>query len=115
MLSLGRRGEEVAGRLLVIERFKIVNRNYTCPLGEIDIIATQGDTLYFIEVKTRTSLAYGTPASAVISKKQNQLKRLAKYYMMVNCYSGDAQFGVVEVVYNIYAHRYSANLIRDAF
>lgn len=80
-LSLGAQGEEIAVRFLSKQRFRILERNYTTPLGEIDIIARQGRNLVFIEVKTRRSQAFGSPAEAVGPRKQNQIVKAAKWYL----------------------------------
>ena len=80
-LSLGLRGEDAAVRYLQQRRFKILERNFTTPLGEIDIIARDGRALVFIEVKTRSSLAFGSPAEAVGPRKQRQIIRAAKWFL----------------------------------
>ncbi|MCK4536193.1 MAG: YraN family protein [Desulfuromonadales bacterium] len=80
-LSLGARGEEIAVRYLQDRRFKILERNFATPIGEIDIIARQGRTLAFIEVKTRRSNAFGSPAEAVGPRKQRQILKTAKWYL----------------------------------
>lgn len=80
-LSLGSQGEDLAARYLQDRRFKILERNFSTPLGEIDIIARQGRTLAFIEVKTRRSNAFGSPAEAVGPRKQRQILKAAKWYL----------------------------------
>lgn len=80
-LSLGRWGEETAVRYLQGRGFTIVARNLRTPVGEIDIIARQGKTLVFIEVKTRRTLAFGTPQEAVGPTKQRQITRTAQWYL----------------------------------
>ena len=59
----------------------MIERNFRCPLGEIDLIAREGGDLVFIEVKTRSSKHFGWPQEAVGWRKQQRLCRLAKYYM----------------------------------
>ncbi|HSN36628.1 MAG TPA: YraN family protein [Arthrobacter sp.] len=73
---LGRRGEELAAGYLEALGMRIVDRNWRCPKGEIDIVALDGDTLVIAEVKTRTSLAYGHPFEAVGEDKLARLHRL---------------------------------------
>ena len=80
-LSLGARGEELAVAFLRKQRYRILERNFTTPLGEIDIIARKGRTLAFVEVKTRSSLAFGSPAEAVGVRKQAQIIKTAKWYL----------------------------------
>ena len=113
--KLGITGEQLAIKFLIANKFEILDSNYTCPLGEIDIIAQKNSILYFIEVKTRSSDEYGSPLEAVDYKKQQRLSRIATYYIMVKDYSGDSQFGVVAVMYNSYLKRYTVELIANAF
>ncbi len=80
-LTLGAQGEEVAVRYLQQRRYKILERNFSTPLGEIDIIARQGRTLAFVEVKTRRSNAFGSPAEAVGPRKQRQIIKVAKWFL----------------------------------
>ncbi len=98
-LSLGRWGEDRAARFLRRKRFKILERNYTCPLGEIDIIARQKERLVFIEVKTKTGGESPAPRYSVNRRKQRQIVRTARYYLK-GC--GDpnvkCRFDVVEII-----------------
>ncbi len=74
---LGRRGEELAAGYLESLGMRIVDRNWRCPEGEIDIVALDGDALVIAEVKTRTSLAFGHPFEAIGTEKLARLHRLA--------------------------------------
>jgi len=78
--ALGDRGENVAARYLRNRGYKIIVRNFRCDLGEIDIVARDGKTLVFVEVKTR---AYEDPApeDQVNQAKQHQLTKVAKLYL----------------------------------
>lgn len=80
-LTLGRSGEEAAARYLCAQGYRIVSRNLRTPVGEIDIIAQKAKFLIFIEVKTRRSLAFGTPQEAVGPRKQRQIIRSAQWYL----------------------------------
>jgi putative endonuclease len=80
-LSLGRWGEAEAARYLRRLGMKILERNMRTPVGEIDLIARQGRTLVFVEVKTRRSDAFGTPQEAVGPFKQRQILRAAQWYL----------------------------------
>jgi len=75
--ALGRRGEEIAARHLASRGLTIVDRNWRCPQGEIDLIARDGDELVFIEVKTRSSVAFGHPLESITATKLARLRRLA--------------------------------------
>lgn len=77
----GREGEKFALKYLKRKGYRILASNYSTPVGELDIVAMDGDTLVFVEVKTRTTLLYGHPFEAVNAEKQRRLKRLALYYM----------------------------------
>src|SRR3990172_5985671 len=79
--QLGDAGEDLAAAALKKLGYKILERNYTCSLGEIDLIARQGQTLVFIEVKTRRSERFGAPQDAVSPPKHARLRRLAAYYL----------------------------------
>lgn len=80
--ELGREGEEAARAYLERRGYWVLAQNYRCRRGEIDIIAENEGGLYFIEVKTRKSLAYGSPAESVTGEKQRRLRYAAAFYMM---------------------------------
>lgn len=77
--ELGRRGERLAADHLVAAGLTIVDRNWRCPQGEIDLVAFDEaeDELVFVEVKTRTSVRYGHPLEAITAQKLARLRRLA--------------------------------------
>ena len=79
--DLGRKGEEAAARYLVRRGYDIVERNWTCIAGEADIIAFDGDTIVFVEVKTRTSAANGLPGEAVTKEKRARYEKIACLYL----------------------------------
>ena len=79
--QLGDAGEDLAAAALKKQGYKILERNYVAPLGEIDLIARQGKTYVFIEVKTRKNERFGAPQEAVTPVKQHKLRRLADYYL----------------------------------
>ncbi|MBI2598965.1 YraN family protein [Candidatus Curtissbacteria bacterium] len=80
MKPIGQIGEEMAAEFLKKQKYKIVERNFRIRGGEIDIIALDGKTLVYIEVKTRTSHQFGLPAESVTPSKLNFLIRAAKFY-----------------------------------
>ena len=61
--------------------YRILERNFRCPHGEIDLIASDGEDLVFVEVKTRRGTAYGLPEEAVTARKQYKLIEVATYYL----------------------------------
>lgn len=81
-ITVGRQGEDIAANWLVHQGYTIVKRNYRKKFGEIDIVARQGEYLVFVEVKTRSSRQFGSPFEAVHWKKQQQLIRIAKDYLL---------------------------------
>lgn len=97
-LALGRWGEEAAADFLRHRGMKIVARNLRTPVGEIDLIARQGKTLVFVEVKTRRGTAFGAPQEAVGPRKQRQIVRAAQWYLAGNGGHGlQPRFDVVAV------------------
>jgi putative endonuclease len=75
--GVGAYGERVAAQRLVDDGMVLVDRNWRCDLGEIDLVLRDGDVLVFCEVKTRTSAAYGHPLEAVTPAKGERLRQLA--------------------------------------
>ncbi|WP_350349981.1 YraN family protein [Agromyces sp. G08B096] len=75
--ELGRRGEELAVGHLVARGMQVIERNWRCRLGEIDIVARDGHDTVFVEVKTRTSADFGHPFEAITPMKLARLRRLA--------------------------------------
>ena len=78
---LGRQGEDLVNNYLKKNGYKILKKNYKTPFGEADIVATKDETIYFVEVKTRSSCLYGTPAEAVGIKKQKKYHDIANFYL----------------------------------
>ena len=74
-------GEGIAAAWLRLKGYRIEARNWRCPHGELDLVARDGDTLVFVEVKTRTSRAAGAPEEAVNHAKRRRLVRLAQAYL----------------------------------
>src|ERR1700709_2184489 len=74
---LGSRGEDLAAAALTEAGMLVVDRNWRCAQGEIDIVALDGDETVFVEVKTRTSVDFGHPLEAITAQKLARLRRLA--------------------------------------
>jgi putative endonuclease len=112
--TVGKAGEEAAVQYLLQRGYRILQRNYRCRFGEIDLIARDGGTLAFIEVKTRRSQRFGPAASAVTFEKQRHLIKASQMYMtqMKTAYEL-CRFDVVAV--EIDAHGLHIELIKDAF
>jgi putative endonuclease len=75
--ELGRRGENLAADHLLASGFEIIERNWRCSQGEIDIVATNDSEIVFVEVKTRSSLAFGHPLEAITVAKLARMRRVA--------------------------------------
>ena len=79
--GLGRTGERLAAEELTRQGYTIIERNFRCRHGEIDLIAEDAYDLIFIEVKTRRGTAYGLPEEAVTPRKQQKIVQVATYYL----------------------------------
>jgi len=80
-VALGISGENLACDALARRGYAIIARRYRTRVGEIDIVAKDGDTLVFVEVKTRTSEDFGIPAEAVTWRKQRRIVTMARWYL----------------------------------
>ena len=97
-LHLGAWGEEQAALYLRRQGLKILARNHKTPLGEIDIIARNRREIIFVEVKTRRSQAFGSPAEAVGSRKQHQILKAAQVYLAANRSRLQPRFDVIAII-----------------
>ena len=97
---LGRLGEKKAERFLRKKKYKIIEKNYQTKFAECDLIALYGNLLVFVEVKTRTSVAFGNPADAVDLAKQRKYVKLAEYFLMMNkeYENYSVRFDVIEIL-----------------
>lgn len=80
-LELGRRGEELAARWYVERGYVLLERNWRCPQGELDLVLRHGDTIVFCEVKTRSSRRFGSPFEAVDRRRIGRLRAAAGEYL----------------------------------
>ena len=80
--TLGKNGEDAVCAHLETTGRRVVERNFFCRAGEIDIIARERDTVLFVEVKTRSSGAFGTPGEAVTLMKQGKIRQTAQEYIL---------------------------------
>ncbi len=79
--KLGEFGEMMAMQYLLRDGYAILAKNYMCKLGEVDLIATQGNEIVFVEVKTRSDLLLGVPSEAVDQRKLQHIRRVAAQYV----------------------------------
>jgi putative endonuclease len=97
----GSKGEEAAAGFLARSGFEILDKNVRTRAGEIDLVAKEGKTLVFVEVKTRRDLEGDPPQAAVQTRKQNRLAKLALGYLKLKrLRQTPCRFDVVSVIYN---------------
>jgi len=110
----GALGEDLAAAHLKKAGYEIIERNYRCPAGEMDIVAREGEDLVFVEVKSRRSGSFGEPEESVGFWKQRRLSRIALYYLNQKG-GGEAgvRFDVVSVRMDPSGNRFE--IFRDAF
>ena len=97
MFNSGKTGETAAAKYLKKNGYKILARNYRRTYGEIDIVAQKGENVAFVEVKTRKSDAFGTPAEFVTVQKQKKLIKAAYTYIQEHNIDAAFTFDIVEV------------------
>lgn len=113
-IALGKYGEDLAGKRLKDLGYKVLKTNYKCKLGEIDLIAKDGDVLVFVEVKTRRNSPLDQVKDAVNIRKQRQISKAALYYMQSNNLKGiKARFDVAAV--RLIDEKKEIEIIRNAF
>ncbi len=112
-MKLGQKGESTAQKFLKKNGYRIVEQNYKNPVGEIDIIAVEGKTLVFIEVKTRESIDYGPPFEAVNRAKKRKIANVALLYLKRFKKLPPCRFDVVSILYK--NNKPELELIKDAF
>ena len=96
---LGQRGEAIAARHLTGLGMEVIDRNWRCDAGEIDLVLRDGGVLVVCEVKTRTSIAYGAPLEAIDQRKLDRLRRLAARWLRVHdCHPDDVRIDMVGVL-----------------
>ena len=110
--EFGNIGEEICSKYLEEIGYKIIERNFNCKQGEIDIIAKDKNEYVFVEVKTRSSICFGTPREAVNENKQKHIYKSTKYYLHIhgldNAY---VRFDVVEIYF--LKNKYKVNHLKN--
>lgn len=96
--ELGKRGEALAAAFLQHAGYEILERNWRCPQGEIDLIARDGGDTVFVEVKTRTSMAFGHPLEAITVQKLARLRRLAQSWCQAHPGHGSIRIDAIAVL-----------------
>lgn len=80
-VGLGRRGEHLAAQALTAAGYQLIDRNWRCHAGEVDLVARRGDELYFVEVRTRRSTASPAPEESLIRRKVTRMETVARIYL----------------------------------
>ena len=112
--EIGKLGEDIAAHYLKQHGYKILDRNFECRQGEIDIIAIDKKELVFIEVKTRTSNKFGFPSEAVNKIKQKHMLQTIQYYLYIRNLSEEfIRIDIIEIFIN--DNIYKVNQIKKAF
>jgi putative endonuclease len=97
--DLGRHGERVAVAFLTDAGFRVLDRNWRCRDGELDVVARDGDALVFCEVKTRRGTGFGHPVESVTPQKQRRLRTLAQRWLAAHDeHAPELRFDVVGVL-----------------
>ena len=113
-ITLGKFGEDLARERLEDLGYRILKTNYRCPLGEIDLVARDGDVVVFVEIKTRKNESLGQVKEAVNRKKQTKISKVALAYMKSNnLWGSKARFDVVAI--RLIDGKKEIEIIRNAF
>jgi putative endonuclease len=113
-MDLGKWGEDLALKKVKNLGYTCLARNYRCPVGEVDLVAKDGDTLVFVEIKTRRGRSLAYAKEAVNQRKRRQLSKVALAYMKANgCAEARARFDVV--VINLEGGEQEIEVVRNAF
>lgn len=98
---LGQKGEEAAAHYLKKHGYNVLCRNYTCGIGEIDLIALDKGVLVFVEVRSRSSTVFGLAQESVTKRKQHKLRQLAWNYLMAEGKTDcSCRFDVIAVLFD---------------
>lgn len=112
---MGKKSEDLAVTFLRKQGYAILTQNFRCRLGEIDIIARQGNEIVFVEVKSRSNSNFGLPQESVTKTKQDRIRKVALYYLKLNCLMEQScRFDVV-CVYLTPEGREKIEWIKNAF
>lgn len=114
--KIGNYGENIAQKYLEINGYNIIEKNFYCRIGEIDIIGEDCGCICFIEVKTRYNDLYGLPCDSITKHKMHKLYKTAQVYILKNkLFKKNFRFDIVEIIINPNNDKYHINLIKNAF
>jgi putative endonuclease len=113
-LQIGKKGEDLALHKMNRLGYKCIARNFRCNLGEIDLIARDGDCLVFVEIKTRRGKSVGYAKEAIDERKRKKLSQVALAYMKTHdCMDVKSRFDVVAI--NLQGREKEIEIIKNAF
>ena len=113
-ITTGKEGEKIAAAYLEKNGYRIIEINFRCPIGEIDIVAKENNDLVLVEVKTRKSIELGYPEQAVGMRKQKKMSQLALWYMQKRKIADtNVRFDVVAIT--LISDNNEVRLIKNAF
>ncbi|PIE33044.1 YraN family protein [candidate division KSB3 bacterium] len=115
-ISTGRQGEKIAQAHLRQQQYEILQANFRCKLGEIDIIARDKHIVVFVEVRTKTAAAYGPAYNSVTAHKQQQVRRVALFYISkYNLVNTQFRFDVIGILLDPQTGQHHLEHIQNAF
>lgn len=97
-LQAGEAAEALACRYLERQGLVLIERNYRCRAGEVDLIMRDGECLVFVEVRSRRHSGYATPAETITRAKQRRVCRAAAYYLLTHRYNAPCRFDVIAIL-----------------
>ncbi|MBU5488665.1 YraN family protein [Clostridium sp. MSJ-8] len=114
--AIGYYGEDLTCDFLTNNGYVILDRNFTCKIGEIDIISRKGNLLVFTEVKSRYSYKYGIPLESITPSKISNIRKIAHLYIIRNSlFDLYARFDVCEIYFNYDNNNYDINYLENCF
>lgn len=114
--AIGNFGELLSRNFLIEHGYTILEENFSCSFGEIDIIARDGKYICFIEVKTRYGIQYGLPLESITISKQRKIIRVAEYYINKhNLHKLFFRFDALEVLLKVEDKKPHLQLVKNAF
>lgn len=112
--DLGNKGEQIAKEYLINNDYEILDENWTHGKSEIDLIAYKNKIIIFVEVKTRTSEAFGQPEDFVDFRKQKQMELASNEYIEIMNHQGEIRFDIIAILFN-QQNKHTLKHIEDAF
>lgn len=114
--QVGDKGEDIAADFLIDKGYDVIQRNYRCRYGEIDIIARDSETLAFVEVKTRHTTRFGTPQDSITRAKIDKISKTALWYIQENdLINQSCRFDVIAITYPKSSNEPNIQHIENAF